>query len=502
VNQVSKHSACWSAIITLSSVLVLAVPAAHAQFTLVQLSVDKFTNTDSTHKTEVEPSSFSWGSTIVSAFHVARRPGSIGWGSADVGFATSTNGGMTWKYGYLPGLTKNYRNGKFGAAADPSVAYDAKHNVWMISTLPLVGLNSSAGKIGDVAVSLSTDGLTWGHPILIDKTAEDDKNWSVCDNTSTSPYYGNCYTEWDQAYGSGQVLMSVSSDGGQTWTAGKSSSDGATGLGGEPLVQPNGTVIVPFEGNGVNAFVSTNGGTSWGKSVLVSSIDSHLDAGGVRNPDLPSAAIDGGGTAYVVWSDCRFRTGCKENDIVISTSTNGTTWTTPARIPIDPTTSTVDHFLPGIGADPNTSGITAHLTVVYYYYPTSNCSTSTCQLDVGFVTSDDGGNTWTSGQQLAGPMTLTWLPLSDNGYMVADYIGVSYNNGNPYGVFAVANAPTGSTLNEAMYTTKEPLLAAGDAPRFSSKADKPIPGAKSDHEVKFYLDDEGTREVPKAKIRH
>ena len=480
---------------------LLLINPAQAQFTLVPISTDKFTNSDSTHRTEVEPASFSWGSTIVTAFHVARRPGSIGWGSADVGYATSINGGTTWQYGYLPGLTKNYKSGTFGAAADPSVAYDAKHGVWMISTLPLVGLNSSSGKIGDVAVSLSSDGLHWGAPILIDKTAEDDKNWTVCDNTTTSPYYGNCYTEWDQAYGSGDVLMSVTSDGGHTWSAGKPSSDHATGLGGEPLVQPNGTVIVPFQGGGVDSFVSTDGGTTWGKSVVVANIDSHLDAGGIRNPDLPGAAIDGGGTAYVVWSDCRFRTGCKENDIVMSTSTNGTTWTAPVRIPIDPTTSTVDHFLPGIGADPATSGITAHLTIVYYYYPTSSCSTSTCQLDVGFVTSEDGGNTWTAGVQLAGPMTLTWLPVSDNGYMVADYIGVSYNNGNPFGVFAVAKAPVGSVLNEAMYTTKQPLLVAGDTPRFSSKLDKPVPGAKSDHEMKFYLDDEGEIPFPVNKLK-
>ena len=117
----------------------------------------------------------------------------------------------------------------------------------------------------------------------------------------------------------------------------------------------------------------------------------------------------------------------------------------------------VDHFLPGIGADLTTSGSTAHLTIVYYYYPVSNCNNS-CKLDVGFTSSDDGGKTWTAGKQLAGPMKLTWLPVSDQGPMVADYIGVTYSNGNPFGIFAVAKAPKGSTLNQAMYTTKEPLL--------------------------------------------
>ncbi len=297
------------------------VPSTHAQTALVKLSTDTFTNTDSTHRTEVEPDTFAWGNTIVSAFHVARRPGSIGWGSADVGFATSTNGGATWTHGSLPGLTVNYKEGTYGAAADPSVAYDAKHGEWLISTLPLVGLSGSARYIGDVAVSRSTDGLNWGSPINIDATHLDDKNWTVCDNTTTSPYYGNCYTEWDQAYGTGDVLMSVSSDGGLTWSAGLASTDHAGGLGGEPVVQPNGTVIVPFQGGGIDVFSSSNGGVTWGKSQSIASIQSHTVAGGLRNPDLPSVGIDGAGKVFVVWSDCRFRTGCKENDIVVSSST-------------------------------------------------------------------------------------------------------------------------------------------------------------------------------------
>jgi len=484
-------------LLALALSLAPALPAS-AQTTLVRISNDDLTNTDSTHKTEVEPDTFAWGNTIVSAFHVARRPGSIGWGSGDIGWATSTDGGTTWHHGDLPGLTINYKGGTYGAAADPSVAYDAKHGQWLISTLPLAGL-SCCNAIGDVAVSRSTDGLTWGNPIIIDKTHLDDKNWTVCDNTSTSPFYGNCYTEWDQAFGTGDVLMSVSSDGGLTWGPGKPSSDQAGGLGGEPVVQPNGTVIVPFEGGGIDVFSSTDGGKTWGKSKAIASITSHGDAGGIRNPNLPSADIDGSGMVYVVWSDCRFRTGCKENDIVMSTSTDGITWSAVTRIPIDATTSTVDHFLPGIGADPATGGGSAHLTIVYYYYPATSCTASTCQLDVGFTTSTDGGATWTAGAKLAGPMKLAWLPVSDNGPMVADYIGVSYVNGNPFGVFAVASAPTTGTLHEGMDTTKTPLPVSYDAPTFSSANDKPVAGAKSDHKMKFFYDDEGHRPIPRSR---
>ena len=97
-------------------------------------------------------------------------------------------------------------------------------------------------------------------------------------------------------------------------------------------------------------------------------------------------------------------------------------------------------------------------------------------------------------------MELTWLPFSDQGYMVADYIGVTYNKGNPFGIFIVAKSPSGEVLNEAAYTTKEPLLAVAGEPRFSSKGEKPVPGAKSDHEMKFYYDDEGQRQIPPSRL--
>jgi len=500
MNQTSRGSYSNISVAFLAAVLVLAASAwAQAKYPLVKISVDTLHNTDSVHKTEVEPDFFSYGNTIVGTFHVARVPGSIGWGSGDVGWSTSTDGGKTWKYGVLPALTKNYKKGPYGWAADPSVAYDAKHGEWLISTLPLAGQENS-GLIGDVAVSRSADGLTWGKPVIVDSTHEDDKNWTTCDNNSSSKYYGNCYTEWDQAYGSGDVLMSVSSDGGKTWTAGKPSGDNAGGLGAEPVVQPNGTVIVPFQGGGIDAFLSTNGGKTWSDTVAIASIESHQDDGDIRTGfDMPAVAIDGGGKVYVVWFDCRFRSGCSSNDIVMTTSTDGKTWSSVVRIPIDPVKSTVDHFLPGIGADINTSGNSAHLTIVYYYYPVSNCGNS-CQLDAGFTSSDDGGKTWTKGVQLAGPMKVTWLPLSDAGYMLADYIGVTYNNGNPFGIFPVAKAPSHGLLNEAAYTTKNPLIPAPGTPRFSSVNDKAIPGAKSDHIMKFYYDDEKKREIPPEKL--
>jgi hypothetical protein len=172
----------------------------------------------------------------------------------------------------------------------------------------------------------------------------------------------------------------------------------------------------------------------------------------LRESTLPSAEIDASGKVYAVWSDCRFRSGCPSNDIIMSTSTDGTSWSTPVRVPIDAATSSADHFTPGIGVDPSSSGSTARIGLTYYYYPNASCTDTTCQLDAGYVSSADGGATWTTAVQLAGPMTLSWLPNTSQGRMFGDYISTSVlAGGNAVPVIPVAHAPSGSTFDVAMY---------------------------------------------------
>src|SRR5438034_2934423 len=55
---------------------------------LTKLSSDPYTNSTSQHATEVEPDTFAFGSTIVTAFQVGRIHGG---GASDIGFATSTD---------------------------------------------------------------------------------------------------------------------------------------------------------------------------------------------------------------------------------------------------------------------------------------------------------------------------------------------------------------------------------------------------------------------------
>jgi hypothetical protein len=473
-----------SLIACLAMLSLCVAPAAHAQVSLTQISSDPFTVGPGQHATEVEPHVLANGTTLVAAFQTGRiSPG----GATAIGWATSTDGGSTWTNGFLPGLTTGYGGGPYNAASDPNVAYDAKHGVWLISTLPI--LNQSTTTPG-VAVSRSTDGVTWGNAALIGPmVTASDKNWVACDSTSTSPYYGNCYAEWDNPDNGDQIQMSTSIDGGMTWSAATTIGGAATGLGGTPLALPNGTVVVPIETSGISAYTSTNGGASWSSLVTISNVQWHTDAGGIRSRPLPSAAVDGAGKVYVVWEDCRFRSRCSTNDLVYSTSTDGVHWSAVTRIPIDATTSTVDHFIPGIGIDPTTSGTTAHVALHYYYYPKSSCSQSTCQLYVGYISSHNGGSTWNAPVSLAGPMTLTWLPTSQNGLMVGDYIATAFTNGVPHGVFAVAAAKSGTTFNEAMYTAQG-LTVPKVGPQLSSAGDKPL----------HHLSDKLGKELPERGI--
>jgi hypothetical protein len=461
--------------------LFLAAVTAVAQVPLTQISTDTFTNTTSQHETEVEPASFTVGSTIVSVFQVGRFTDG---GASDIGFSTSTDGGKTWTHGLLPGITKIQGTGTYDRASDTAVTYNAKSKVWLAEVLALSSAGSPHGAA--VLVSSSTDGITWNNPATVSKVETGgyyDKPWIGCDNHSASPFYGNCYVEWDDFSLFDLIEMSTSKDGGKTWSAKKNTTGQASGNGGLPLVQPNGTVIVPIDDpflSSVLAFKSTDGGTTWTAPVTVAFISEHAVAGGMRALPLVAAQVDAAGKVYVVWADCSFRASCSSNDIVMSTSTDGTTWTAPARIPIDPVTSTVDHFTPGLGVAPAGAGSTA-LALTFYYFPKATCTTN-CNLSVGYVASLNGGTTWGKAKTLANGINPTWLPSTTSGQMAGDYITSAISVGKVHGVFADAKAPVGSTFNENMFTNTTGLAdVAADEPQFSSANDKPVPNAHSDH---------------------
>src|SRR3954466_4984813 len=133
----SFRRGAWAAGVGVLGTLVLAGAAEAA---VLPVSSDPFTqgtckaSATTNHQTEVEPDTFADRSTIVSAFQVGRI---YDGGACAIGFSTSTNNGASWTSGLLPGITKYAGVGANDRATDASVAFDARHNVWLVSSLTL-----------------------------------------------------------------------------------------------------------------------------------------------------------------------------------------------------------------------------------------------------------------------------------------------------------------------------------------------------------------------------
>jgi BNR/Asp-box repeat len=392
----------------------------------VRLSVDPTTG-PAQHRTEVEPSAAAFGSTAVAVFQVGRFESG---GAEAIGFAASHDAGRSWRSGLLPGLTVG--GGAWTRASDPVVAYDAVHDVWLAATLALAPTRNS------VSVSRSADGFVWSAPVAAADAPSPiayDKEWIACDNWPASPRRGSCYLQWTDVKNGGLVSQ-TSHDGGQTWSPPVAAT--AAGFGAQPVVQPDGTlvtVLLTDAQDSVLAVRSTDGGASFSSPVQVSDVR-FVGVRGLRVPPLPSAAGDAGGLIVVAWSDCRFRAQCTGDDLAVSTSSDGVSWSPAARAAAGADASAV---VPGLGA-----GAAGRFAVTYYASGPSASGVRTAE-------SLDGGRTWSPPRRLdAVPVTSSWLPLTEGGRFFGDYIATPFLAGRPLPVFSLALGPHNQSIFAAV----------------------------------------------------
>jgi hypothetical protein len=333
--------------------------------------------------------------------------------------------------------------------SDPSAAYDAAHGVWLVVSLAVAADQSA------VVVSRSVDGVQWDTPVsaTVAPTLGPlllDKEWIACDNGPASPFRGHCYVSYSD-FRTNEISTQASSDGGLTWglptgspdAAGRPSILGDFSPGVQPVVRPDGMVVIPYyDVRRVAAIRSTDGGATYSTAATIGAAGYH-GVPRLRVSPLPVAEVAVDGTVYVAWADCAPSPGCTRNSILLSSSREGVTWSAPARVP----TGSADAELPGLAADPAAAG---RLALAYY-------TVSGGRMDVWYVASQTGGASWTRPQRLSTQSIPTsWIAATSGGFMVGDYISTSFVGGRAVPVFVLARKPTGKRLHEAAFAASLP----------------------------------------------
>jgi len=256
-------------------------------------------------------------------------------GARALTFAVSRDGGQHWAEGLLPGLTPA-TGGPFERASDPWVAFGPDGRVYYAA----IAFDESRADNG-VTVSASEDGgSTWGPPVLVHRNLSadfDDKEAVAVDTIAGSPWRGRVYVAWDTVVSDDLQLLRIahSDDGGASWSAPIDVGTHGQNIGALPLVGPGGVVhllwmsYLPWSVE-VRAARSEDGGVTWSAPVLVAEPQT-LGVPLLRTGELIAAAIDPlRGPIYLVWPDHRFTPGTDQ--IVLSTSGDGVSWSPPLRV--------------------------------------------------------------------------------------------------------------------------------------------------------------------------
>jgi hypothetical protein len=293
------------------------------------------------------------------------------------GTYVSNDGGQTWcctstdpdHLGTLiPGVTR-LTGGQYDAGGDPALAWDSHGRVFYAG----LGFNRASAP-NTVAVNRGTfDGagnLSWSAPTFINQTTSpstlNDKEWIAVDHNVSSPFRDHVYVSWTRflfnartgAYTQSPIFFASSSDGGATFTTPKAVSGNVLyGQGSRPVVSPDGSISVFWEGstrlaslNSTYVVRSTDGGATWSKPTAISRLtDSALLVNtAFRNNSYPAAAAAPNGDLYATWTTetdsntlngdtgCApwlgpVAAGCRSYAVVSKSTDGGITWSAPAR---------------------------------------------------------------------------------------------------------------------------------------------------------------------------
>jgi len=314
-------------------------------------------------------------------------------GDATNGWATSLDGGRTWRSGEVPGLTSYPgQGGPFDRASDAVVAFGPADDVYFSSLV--FDDSTEQGLPSGMAVNVSRDGgLTWSKPVFFasDLLGDlNDKNWVVVDRSGAAGHHrGRVYVFWDRVGAMFYDYCDQSCDQLSGWAFGGTfqqvdvvPSYIGQDIGATPVVENDGSLAVVF--NSAAGGVPNSAGDVTGAdptatvrlTCIVAPLAGTQPFGtplvfeppvtiadnlsnqprSQRAAGLPSADYDSRtSTIWVAWEDARHHTEAyPENDILVASSSDGgSTWTAPAKVNPSTPTDHVDRYNASIAAGPD-----------------------------------------------------------------------------------------------------------------------------------------------------
>jgi hypothetical protein len=390
------------------------------------------------------------------------------------GVYTTKDGGLTWKNQNVPG--SNWKRmmdpntpvtpfSKFWCVTDPVVAFGPDGTAyWAVmpyqcdrvsgsktgrGVLPQGGFNDWFWTCSSMYVLTSSDGgLTWPTvaEVAIGPRLEHDKEWlSVAPNGKAllcwdrSDHVDDSGTPASQLTPQGDMLCSVSSDKGKTWTQPASVNPSWSGF--LPWVDYDADSIAwmaAIDGTRVLVSRSTDGRT-WGSPVAIGTYVNPppggqygwpvLKGSEFRTFALPALAVDRSsgpyaGSVYVTWFDYSKGHG----QVLFSFSRDGETFSTPVRIRDSAANAEHDQFMPVVSVGPDG-------TVDLTWYD-RRMDAGNHLFDLFYAYSLDGGQNWSENLRVSEVSSDEQYSHHQNGMIfMGDYIDLDSSMGQAHAVW-------------------------------------------------------------------